>query len=177
MSGYDSDELLIQQLVDNAPNSEKALGTLFESYSGNLYGYLKAKMNVDEHLIEDVIQETFMTAANKIGTLTDGSKFYPWLVSIARNKMIDVIRHNQRYCDIQEWFDLAESDDDANPHDDLSGLQDTLSVLEPEEKDIVLMKTVLELNFNEISEVLSITVSAAKMRYYRSLERLKQSME
>lgn len=177
MSKIINDEALIKRLVHDQSNQDNVLGTLFESYSGKLFGYLKGQMNADDNVIEDIIQDTFITASSKISALSEASKFYSCIVSIARNKMIDYIRQQKKFCDIQEWFDLSDSNSSDENSDDFQSMEDMLSMLEQEDQDIVLMKVVLELSFIEIAEVLSISVSASKMRYYRCLDKLKEYSE
>lgn len=172
MTNILDEEALIKQLIQSSSQSQVVLGILFENYSGKLFAYLKRKMQVDEAIIDDVIQETFISAAKNIENLKEPSKFYSWLVTIARNKMIDVINFNKKFCDIQEWINIKEEEEDDN-HIDGDNFYNTIDLLPNDEQDIVLMKIILELNFNEISDILNISISATKMRYYRSLEKLK----
>jgi len=174
---YDLDDrLLIERVIQKTFDCEQALGVLFERYSGKLAAYLKAKMNLEPHQIDDVIQDSFITASKSLASLNDPTKFYAWLVTIARNKMIDTIRANKKYCDIQEWFEELH-DEPAAEMEASIGLEKMIAGLDPKDQEIILMKIILDLSFSEIAEVLGIKQSAAKMRYYRALDELKPKFE
>jgi RNA polymerase sigma-70 factor, ECF subfamily len=46
----------------------------------------------DLHTAEDVVQATFLRAYQKLASLSDASRFGPWLMQIARNQVIDALR-------------------------------------------------------------------------------------
>ncbi|MFD1990426.1 RNA polymerase sigma factor [Paenibacillus nicotianae] len=52
-------------------------------------------------------------------------------------------------------------------------LYDAIDRLIPEEKSYIILKFFVDLSFKEISEVLSISESTVKTRYYRILKKLK----
>ena len=54
---------------------------------------------------------------------------------------------------------------------------DALNTLDPAEREIIVLRHVSELSVPEISEVLGVSLSAAKMRVSRAEKRLKQAYE
>jgi RNA polymerase sigma-70 factor (ECF subfamily) len=50
----------------------------------------------DPHRVEDLVQETFLTAWRSIGQVTDPAGFRTWLLSIARSVTLDSIRRDSR---------------------------------------------------------------------------------
>ncbi|MFC0308686.1 sigma-70 family RNA polymerase sigma factor [Gallibacterium trehalosifermentans] len=60
----------------------------------------------DEHLAEDAVQEAFYIAFNKVEQFEQRASFKTWLFTILKNKVIDILREQQRY--------LLHSDQQAN---------------------------------------------------------------
>ena len=69
-----------------------AFGVLVDRYYKNLYRYAY-ECTANHHDADDLCQETFVRAFDRIGTLKDGTRFRAWLFSIALNL---IRRHWQR---------------------------------------------------------------------------------
>jgi RNA polymerase sigma-70 factor (ECF subfamily) len=50
----------------------------------------------DRDAVDDVVQEAFLRAFVRLGTLRDGSRFGPWVLQIARNAALDAVRRRCR---------------------------------------------------------------------------------
>ncbi len=59
--------------------------------------FVKFKIS-DPFDADDILQETYLTAANKFNTLQNKESFKPWILSIARNKCNDHFRKNRKFC-------------------------------------------------------------------------------
>ena len=70
------------------------------------YGYAVRAVAVrivrDLHTAEDVAQDAFVTAYEKLGSLQNGSSFGPWLLQITRRQAIDAVRQRARRAST-EW--------------------------------------------------------------------------
>ena len=78
--------------------NEEAFATLLDKYKNKVYAkiYLIVK---DQFLAEDLLQEVFIKAIDKIksGTYNEEGKFGPWIMRIAHNLAIDNFRKSKRY--------------------------------------------------------------------------------
>jgi len=74
----------------------EAFELLAEQFRPMILGYLRTLVG-DEHLAEDLTQETFMAAQKGLSQLRDGANFGTWLRSIARNKALDSRRASARH--------------------------------------------------------------------------------
>ena len=73
----------------------KALETLYDRYSLLLYTVVK-KIVGEKELAEEVLIEVFAIIWRKIDHYnTENNSAYTWLVSLARNKAVDVVRRNK----------------------------------------------------------------------------------
>ncbi|QJD85962.1 RNA polymerase sigma factor [Cohnella herbarum] len=63
----------------------EAFGELFEQHRDRLHGWAE-RMTGDAYLADDIVQDAFVKAFLHLGTLSDTSRFLPWLYRITRNQ-------------------------------------------------------------------------------------------
>ena len=103
-------KLTDQELVDGyIAGNELAFAELLNRHKSRVYTaiYMFTK---DHYLSEDIFQEVFVKAVNKIrkGLYNDEGKFLPWVLRIANNLCIDYYRKTKRTPKITttEGFDI-----------------------------------------------------------------------
>ncbi len=167
-----SDSQLVKRTGQRKADAALAFAELYGRYQGKVAAYVSAKVNYNQALIDDVIQDTFMTAWKNIHQLRDSERFFQWIVTIARNNAMDVLREKKKTDELGELFGI--SDESIQPDAiDLGETEAILSALAADERETVVYKAVLEYSFEEIAAELQQSVSAVKMRYYRAMEKLK----
>lgn len=138
----------------------------------------------DKHLAQDVTQETFLKAFQKIDTLQDGNKLGAWLGTIATRTAIDFLRKIKRRNDIiieDVYVDEERLDEEMTSIEDKIELQflekmiqKNIQVLEPPGyREILILKYEFELQDKEIADALGISLAAAKSRLHRARKKLK----
>ena len=101
---------LLQRIVTgNSTDDPGAIGLLYQWYGGKIYRAAYYVLN-DKHLAEDVVQDTFITAMNKLDTLRDPAKAEAWLVRTAINKSHDVLRGKRKATLMQRRSEIAAGD-------------------------------------------------------------------
>ncbi len=129
-------------------------------------------------LAEEVTQETFMTAYEKIHTLKDSAKFSSWVTSIAVHKAISLYTRNQKVIPIDEEAILDYFDQKNTCPTDLSNVavireyiaevKEAISQLRPEMKEVIILKYYLALGDREISEYLAKPIGTVKSTLHRA---------
>jgi RNA polymerase sigma-70 factor (ECF subfamily) len=122
---------------------------------------------------EDLSQETFITAYQKLYSYSRKHKFSNWLYQIARNKSMDYLRKNkEKYNEnLEEAYNLhyefsVEAAVEFNETKML--IRDYIETLKPLEKHILSLKYTNEsLTFNDIAEIVKMSEAAVKWRYYK----------
>lgn len=85
--GGHMDKNLIIELVEKIKNSDKdAWETLYEETYKTVYFTINEYISDDYQAREDILQETYVQAYQKLGTLQDPSAFPKWICTIAANK-------------------------------------------------------------------------------------------
>jgi RNA polymerase sigma-70 factor (ECF subfamily) len=136
----------------------------------------------DKEASEDIAQETFIAAYNKLYLYDKKYKFSNWLLQISKNKAIDFIRKFKRVyeANIEDAKDLKSKE--ASPQEQLEFLDLKKEVmmfiqsLEEVDRQIILLRYSGERTFFDISQILSISESSVKRKYYRLREKFKSSL-
>jgi RNA polymerase sigma-70 factor (ECF subfamily) len=89
---------------------EKAFQTLYERYSGKLYGYIKKKVfNLEE--AQDILQQSFLRLHKSRHSYDPKYPFSAWLFTICRNLEIDYFRkHKAEMVDLAKVENTLESE-------------------------------------------------------------------
>ena len=78
--------------MPNSPDiNNQVITRLFEENADYLYNFAITRVN-DEHVAEDLVQETFISALKSYNSFQQKSKASTWLIAILKNKIIDHYR-------------------------------------------------------------------------------------
>lgn len=155
---------------------EKAFDELYDAtYKAvfvKAYSVLKDRMKA-----EDVLQETYLTIYNKIGTYVSGTNFLAWILTIAGRLAINEYHRLKR--------ETPAEDDYLNVKIGGKGFDGTENwlvdaagkILEQDEFEIVMAAVMGGYRRREIAEVLGLPVSTVSWKYKKGLEKLKKYLE
>lgn len=119
-------------------------------------------------LAQDICQESFIKALDKIHQLKDSSHFKPWLYKIARNLFHDYVKspgNNQSSLNnIQIDTNLVYSEN----IEQISYIADTLSMLNEDEQLILLLVDLEEYTYKETAKILEISEDSVRSRLHRA---------
>lgn len=129
---------------------------------------------------EDVLQDVWITVVRKIATLEDPVAFRAWLYRIARNRAVSRLRRQRITL---SWEELPE-----NARDDLSGqaeddpgiwkaedaaqLHRTLQQLSISHREVLTLRFVQELSYQEIADVVGCSLGTVRSRIHYAKKRL-----
>ncbi len=84
----------------------------FESFRGQLKSYL-LRMTASVHDAEDIVQETYIRAIEKISTFKGESSFKTWVFAIGSNLARDFLRSKKRWT--EDTTDICKQAAQSNP--------------------------------------------------------------
>jgi len=136
----------------------------------------------DPEAAADICQEAWLAIAGGLGRLSDPSRFGPWAYRIVTNKCADWARARQRRRAVEsQTTDPDAGSERPNRHNQDSGeshrLRAGLAALKPEQRAILSMHYLVEMNVNQIAIALDIPVGTVKSRLYHAREKLKAAFE
>jgi RNA polymerase sigma factor (sigma-70 family) len=169
--------------MKNSKNKAEYEKLIFEMFYHRVYNSAYFIVQ-DQHLAQDIVQETFLKAFQRIDTVKDGEKLGAWLGAIATRTSIDFLRKLKRI-DIPTENVYIDNEVTNNPNFSSSIeelvenkyvkalLYQNISELKPEHKEVLLLKYEYDLKDKEIAKLLGIKVSTAKSRIHRGKTRLR----
>ncbi len=169
-----------QAWLERALTGEQAaFGLLVETYQRPVLA-LTYRMLGDWSEAEDAAQETFLRAYSRLHQYNPKHKFSTWLFSIANNHCIDRLRKRRVQFvgldDSPAVFSLeGESDrpeQEALAAEQAEEMQALVNQLEPEYRTPLVLRYWNECSYQEIADVMEISVAAVKSRLFRARKQL-----
>ena len=145
---------------------------LFSKYQNDVYRVAFVYMKNHEEAL-DIVQETAYRAYLKFNTLNELKYFKTWLIKIAVNCSIDLLRKKQKV----NQMEIKEHHIPYIENNDVPlsvSLQDLLEVINSNERTILFLRYFEDYTFREISEFLNQPISTVKTIHYRALEKLRE---
>ncbi|MDO8332537.1 MAG: RNA polymerase sigma factor SigX [Pseudomonas sp.] len=180
-SRYDPRELSDEELVARA-NVEllhitRAYEELMRRYQRTLFNVC-ARYLGSERDADDVCQEVMLKVLYGLKNFEGKSKFKTWLYSITYNECITQYRKERRKRRLLDALSLDPLEEAIEEKpvkaEDRVGLDRWLVHVNPIDREILVLRFVAELEFQEIADIMHMGLSATKMRYKRALDRLRE---
>jgi RNA polymerase sigma-70 factor, ECF subfamily len=180
--------LEIKQYIENAKNGDQVAFTfLLDNYWNEVYGFM-LKRTENETDSEDITIETFSKAFDKIATYNPEFQFNTWLIAIAKNVHIDMLRKKKSslFVDISEnddrqAYNIADSsptaEDELITEQNLSQLLRYIKELKPHYQEVIQLRYFQEMSYQEISEQLDEPLSNVKIKLLRAKKLLAEIIE
>ena len=167
---------LDENLIIRMANGDgAAFRELYEQTSSAVYGFALSILK-NKHDAEDVMHDTFIKVYTAAVTYKPMGKPLAWMLTIVRNLCYTKIRSGSVCEDISEYEDLARSDEQANVIDGIV-LQEALSKLDFEERQIVILHSLTGLRHREIADILDLPTGTVLSKYSRSIRKLRKHLE
>ena len=174
--------MIVRKVLQGDVNAFEKLVTEYEKA---VYA-IAQRMTGNPEDAADMTQETFIKAYNSLGSFRGDSKFSVWLYRIATNVCLDFLRSRSRKPTVSlsmedddgEEMQLDIADESASPEMLLErgltrdAVRRGLNALPPDYKQILLLREIQGLSYDEISDVLDLEVGTVKSRIFRARKRL-----
>lgn len=127
---------------------------------------------------DDLVQDTLMRAIRSIHQFTPGTRLKSWLFTIMRNshRSSHIIHRRENTANYEALVATLQSKAEQEGVADLADLRSLLSVLPPEQQEVLVLVGGLGFSYEEAAEVIGCAVGTIKSRLCRGRERLEQMM-
>ena len=157
-------------------NNRKAQMELYRKYSQGMYAVSRRYIrNPDD--AEDMVQEAFIKAFQKLDQFRGDVSFGAWLKRIVVNSCIDFLKsQKERLIELQDHHIHVVEDEDWTVEDGISAddVIQAMNELNDKYKDVVQLYLVEGYDHAEISEILGITQTNCRSRLLRGKGHLKK---
>ncbi len=159
---------------------EEGFTYLYKHYSGALFAII-SDIVTDQELAADVLQEVFVNIFRRIEMYdTDRSRLYTWMLNIARNAAIDLVRSKgfRQMNQNREITDpVYESSGSVTQQIDHIGIRKMLTNLKDDLKQVMELAYFNGYTQEEISDILKIPLGTVKTRVRTALKQLRELMQ
>ncbi len=121
----------------------------------------------------DVLQETFVYFLGKFPGFELTSSMTTFLYPVVKHTSLAIRNKNRRFVKEKEPQNESLEPVYNPPNENFSDLSAVLTKLQADQREVVLMRFVDDMNLKEISVALNIPLSTVKSRLYQALETLR----
>jgi len=168
-------------LVARAVSSQDtaAFGELVRRHQSHVRNFLR-KLCGDYALADDLAQDCFIHAWDKLQTYSGRGSFIGWVLKVAYTTFLQSKRKSKRYAEILESAGHVadqESRSKVLPSDEITDLEKFLAVLDDEERAIMVMSYACGLSHREIGMATEMPVGTVKSIIFRGKEKIRNSFD
>lgn len=175
----------ITQLIAKALNGDQnAFTSILDKYWNEVYSFMLKKTE-NESDADDVTIETFSKAFEKISSYNPEYQFNTWLITIAKNVYIDLLRkkkssifinisdnHNNQAFNVIDTSPSAE--DKIITEQNLKRLLQYIKLLKPHYQEVIQLRYFQELSYQEIANELNEPLNNVKVKLLRAKKLLAE---
>ena len=174
----DSERELVARAKEELPYRTDAYSLLMKSYEKRIY-WMCRRIICDDSESYDAAQEVLIRVFHHLPNFKEDSSFKTWLYSIARNVALTQLKKSKPLKEASELSEVNENDlhDNYAPSESVDNALDINKVfakLGIDEREILSLRFVADLDIQEIADTLGLKLSATKMRLYRATEELRK---
>ena len=166
---------------------DSAFAILVEKYQKSVHALAWRKIR-DFHYAEEITQDTFLRAYQKLSTLKDPSQFLRWLYTIANRLCLNWLRKEKKYEKLQSLEDtsmeeveestyaryVSEQRETETTEQHFEIVEKLLEKLPESERTTMVLYYLGEMTTTEIGKFLGVSVKAIRTRLHRARKRLQE---
>ncbi len=165
-----------------------AFDLIVKRYKDQLLNFIYRFVGNQEEA-EDIVQETFLRVYRKRKAYKRIAKFSTWIYTIAGNLARTELRRRKR----RKLFSVTDmgfedrdyeiSDEGYNPESEVDGLiqeeiiQREIENLSPKFREVIILRDVQELSYEEISKIIKVPIGTVKSRVNRGRLKLQSRLK
>ncbi len=152
---------------------EEAFEYIYQQTKHGVYALIVSILK-DKELSEDIMQDTYIEMISSIHSYNPKYKFRNWLLMIARNKAIDEYRKRKRELVIDLSTEEYLLPNTPSTADDETRAKYLLSLLDDDERQIVVLHTMDEMKFKDIAFITEKPLGTVMWIYHKAIKKLKE---
>lgn len=167
------DEKELNELFKEIKNNNKiAFEKLYSRYNKLIYGIafsiLKNKQDAED-MVQNIFTKIYSIDKNKLPSSNEAS----WLYSVTKNETINYLKNKKNNIDLDNIYELEDNNNEIDKIINQDKYNRIISKLNEKEREIVSLKILSNLSFEEIGKILNVPTGTIKWRYYKSVHTLK----
>ena len=161
-------ELFIEIKYGNKTAFEKLYNNYNKLIYSIAYSILKNKQDAED-VVQIVFEKLYLIDKEKLPNRNESR----WLYSITKNETINYLKRNKNNIDLDSIYNIEDDNNEINKIIDQDNYNRLISKLNNKEKEIISLKIISNLSFEEIGKLLKEPTGTIKWRYYKAVNTLK----
>lgn len=150
---------------------------VYRLYFQDVYKYALS-LTRDEHMAEEITQETFFKALRSIDQFDGRCKVYVWLCQIAKNTYFTHYQRSINHDQLSREPHYSDSLEERMESQEMAfEIHKILHRLSDPYKEVFSLRAFGELSFRQISELFGKTESWARVTYHRAKMKIKEELQ
>lgn len=159
------------RLIAAAQDGDRgAFGALYARYGRLVHGIVLARVPRPD--VEDLVQDVFLQAMQRLSSLRDPLAFGGWLAAMARNRATDYLRRAPRVAEMPD--DLAAVSEERT---EAIAVLDIIRTLPEAYRETLVLRLVEGMTGPEISARTGLTPASVRVNLHRGMKQLRERLE
>lgn len=158
--------------VEMKDNNTVAFERLYGAYNKLVYGIafsiVKNKQDAED-IVQIVFTKIYSTDKGKLPSKNEAS----WLYSITKNETINFLKKRKNDINLEDIYEIEDDSKEIDKIINRDSYHKMIDGLSDKEKEIVSLKVLADLSFDEIGKILKTPTGTIKWKYYKSIHTLK----
>lgn len=182
VSGIEDEDLILRI----AARDEVALELLMESMQIRIFSFIR-KIVRDDHLAEEVTQDTFLTIWENASRFDGRRQLVPWIFGIARNlartASRSTARRSRHLAPLDWWDGIENSSTHADAHTKvelqllIEQIRSAVATLAPCYQGVLELRLRRNMTYKEIAKVCDIPLGTVKSRLHKGRSHLRLQLQ
>jgi RNA polymerase sigma factor (sigma-70 family) len=170
------DTRLVEKALHEGADSFRPI---VERYKGAVFAVALSRVR-DFHLAEDVAQQVFLEAYQKLDSIKDPARLGGWLRTIAARRSVNAIRSNRKEVEIQpdgsDGLLIGDANEDLEREDLKRRVAGAIGCLRKGQRETTVLFYIEGYSIGEIASILDIPPGTVKRRLHDARAKLKSEM-
>lgn len=149
----------------------QSIEEIYEMYSRKVFLFLLSKTN-NEHLAEELTQETFFQAIQCIDRFNGKSSILTWLCGIAKNVWLKYLRKHQDVLSMEKDILEIEDKKEINVQWEQKEILQLIHDMNEPMREVMYLRLISNLSFAEIGEIIDKTENWTRVTFFRGKQKI-----
>jgi len=155
----------------------QALAELIERHERPVRYFIRRLVN-DADRADELFHDIWLTVIARIHTLGNPERFTVWLYRIARNRVYQEFRRTKLVVELDESMEAPDNpEEETLSFEDAARLHRCLGELKPWQKEVLMLRFIESMSYDQIAEVLDCSVGTVRSRIHYAKQALKEKLE
>ena len=168
----DNNQKRLEKLLIELPNNKEILADIYDMTYGAIFSFIWNIVK-DREAAKDVTHDVYLAIYKNSNQYEAKGHPMAWMYAIAKNTSKMHLRKHTKEVTVEEEIEIAYHQDDVVSN---VTIQYLLKNLDVEEREIVVMRSISDMSFKDIAQVLDMRISTVLSKYHRAIKKLKKEV-